>query len=62
MNSKINLNYSINLESCTLDNISALIKEMVPLILEDILELSYWGLLRNTKSLKIPVLSINYFV
>ena len=36
MNSKINLNYSISLESCTLDNITALIKEMLPLILEDV--------------------------
>ena len=36
MNSKICLNYSISLESCTLDNITALIKELLPLILEDI--------------------------
>ena len=36
MNSKINLNYSINLDSCTLDNITALIKVMLPLILEDL--------------------------
>ena len=36
MNSQINLNYSINLDSCTLDNITALIKVMLPLILEDI--------------------------
>ena len=36
MNSDISLNYSINLESCTLDNITALIKELLPLILEDI--------------------------
>tara|TARA_B100000809_G_scaffold117047_1_gene115298 strand:- start:86 stop:1345 length:1260 start_codon:yes stop_codon:yes gene_type:complete len=39
MNSKICLNYSISLESCTLDNITALIKELLPLILEDIFEL-----------------------
>ena len=36
MNSKISLNYSINLESCTLDNITALMKELLPLILEDV--------------------------
>ena len=36
MNSNISLNYSINLNSCTLDNITALIKELLPLILEDI--------------------------
>ena len=39
MNSKICLNYSINLESCTLDNITALIKELLPLILEDIFKI-----------------------
>ena len=36
MNSNISLNYSINLNSCTLDNITALIKELLPLILEDV--------------------------
>lgn len=36
MNSKISLNYSIDLESCTLDHITALIKRLLPLILEDL--------------------------
>ncbi|MCM8538294.1 MAG: hypothetical protein NE334_20295 [Lentisphaeraceae bacterium] len=36
MNSKLCLNYSISLESCTLNNITALLKELLPLILEDI--------------------------
>ena len=38
MNSNIslNLNYSINIESCSLDNITALIKKLLPLILEDL--------------------------
>ena len=36
MDSKISLNYGISVESCSLDNITALIKDLLPLILEDI--------------------------
>lgn len=36
MNSKLYLEYNINLKSCTLDNITALFKELLPLILEDL--------------------------
>jgi len=36
MNSQISLDYSINLDSCTLDNMTVLIKEILPLILEDV--------------------------
>ena len=36
MDSEINLNYSINLDSCTLDSIIALVKKLLPLIFEDV--------------------------
>ena len=39
MDSKICLEYNISLDSCTLDNITALSKELLPLILEDLFSL-----------------------
>ena len=53
MNSKICLNYSINLESCTLDNITALIKEILPLILEDIFAIILLGFAEKYKQSEV---------
>jgi len=39
MNSQISLNYNIKLESCSFENITALFKELLPLILEDVFTL-----------------------
>ena len=36
MNSQISLHYNISLESCTFENITALFKSLLPLILEDV--------------------------
>ena len=53
MNSKICLNYSINLEPCTLDNITALIKEILPLILEDIFAIILLGFAEKYKESEV---------
>ena len=53
MNSKICLNYSTNLESCTLDNITALIKEMLPLILEEIFRIILLGFAEKYKESEV---------
>ena len=49
MDSKICLNYSISLESCSLDNITALIKEILPLVLEEIFTIILLGFAEKYK-------------
>ena len=53
MDSKICLNYSISLESCTLDNITALIKQILPLILEEIFTIILLGFAEKYKESEV---------